>query len=64
MKIDDSKPRLTRQQIADPHADVPHLDKLAEAGAVDLRDNVVVESLGNGYATARPVDQSKVHGKQ
>ncbi len=54
-----SSPLLTRQEIADPHAHEPLLNRLLKAGATDLRSNVVVEDHANGYVTNHPVDPGK-----
>jgi crossover junction endodeoxyribonuclease RusA len=38
-------------------------EKLDAAGAVDLRDNMRMEHLGNGYSRAVPIDPDKRHGQ-
>lgn len=58
-KLDDAKPRLTRQQLADPQATVPHGDRLRRAGVVDLRENHVVEHTDDGYVVFRAVDADR-----
>ena len=58
-KHETAQSRITRQQLADPHAGVSHKARLKESGAVDLRKNQVVTDHGNGYATTRPIDNSK-----
>lgn len=39
-----------------------HQDRLNEAGAVDLRDNMRLEHLPGGYVRAEPIDPTKRHG--
>lgn len=55
----EAAPRTTRQQLADPHVGVPFRKRLEQAGAIDLRNNKVVEDHGNGYVTVRPADPTK-----
>lgn len=38
-------------------------ERLDAAGAVDLRDNLRLERLGNGYVRAEPIDPTKRHGQ-
>lgn len=37
-------------------------DMLVETSAVDLRDNITAEDLGNGYIRIDPIDDSKRYG--
>lgn len=39
-----------------------HQERLDAAGAVDLRDNLRIERIGNGYVRAEPIDPTKRHG--
>ena len=50
---------LPRQKLANPHMDTPLEERLRKAGAIDLRDNLRIEPLGNGYSRIVPVDPSK-----
>lgn len=62
-KLRDAAPRVTRQQLVDPQAHVPHAERLARARAVDLRDNHVIEHTAEGYAVVRPVDPNRRFGE-
>lgn len=54
-----------RREWAKHQADNPktYQERLDEAGAVDLRDNLRLEHLGNGYVRAEPIDPTKRHGQ-
>lgn len=58
-KLNDTAPRLTRQQLADPQAGTPYMTRLERSGAVDLRDNKVIEHRNDGYVVIRPIDPQK-----
>jgi hypothetical protein len=60
-RLDDGKRRLRRQDLADPDHARPLLERLEEAGAVDLRGNAALKELGGGYATIEPRDSTKCH---
>lgn len=62
-RLNDAAPRVTRQQLADPHAGVPYEERMARAGAVDLRDNARVIDHGDGYVTVEPIDPTKRWGR-
>lgn len=49
------KPELTRERLVNPY-DTPLRQRLIAANAVDLRDNLRIIPLGNGYDRIVPVD--------
>ncbi len=51
---------LTRQNLADPHNDKTHKERLTEAKAIDLTDNHKIEVLNSGYWRISPIDENKV----
>ena len=55
-------PELTRQRLVDPLLDVTYWDRLRRVAATDLRDNLRVEHVGDGYARALPIDPSRRWG--
>ena len=52
--------KLSREYLANPHADVPYIERLIASGAVDLRDNHRTVDLGNGYVEVVPIDKTKL----
>ncbi len=60
-RLNDTEPRVRRQDLADPDHATPLLARLEQAGAVDLRDNAVLKRLGGGYALIEPLDPTKRH---
>ena len=59
-KLIDSTARVTRAELADPHAGKAFLTRLQKhANAIDLRDNHVVVHGADGYVEFRPTDKSK-----
>lgn len=56
LAVEDAK---ARGLVAKPKT---HQERLDAAGAVDLRDNLRLERLGNGYVRAEPIDPTKRHG--
>jgi len=57
----DSPPQrlLTRTDIVNPHARVPYRERLARAGAVDLRRNQKAVVLPSGYVEIVAIDATK-----
>jgi hypothetical protein len=49
-------PQDGRRALANPHLGQRLEARLHRAGAIDLRDNYVRESLGNGYSRIVPID--------
>lgn len=58
-RLNDSAPRVTRHDLADPHRHVTLEERLAQIGAVDLRANIRVVDQGDGYASIQPVDPAR-----
>lgn len=56
LAVQDAK---ARSLVAKPKT---YQERLDAAGAVDLRDNLRLERLGNGYVRAEPIDPTKRHG--
>jgi hypothetical protein len=44
-----------------PGSGTPYAQKLRDARAVDLRDNVTFETLPGGYVRVKPQDPTKRH---
>ncbi len=63
-KLIDSAPRMSHEDLADPHAKAPFEERLRRAGAVDHRDNLVIEDEGGGYVRFRPADPNRCHGSR
>lgn len=49
----------TREYMENPHKDIPYLDRLRNANAVDLTDNLRVIDHGNGFTSFVPIDPNK-----
>ena len=61
VRLDVAAPLVTRESQVPGHG-VPHAEKLRKSGAVDVRDNVVVERTGGGFLRIQPKDAAKRHG--
>ena len=61
-RINSRTPALTRQRLADPRSDLSLKELLSNSRSVDLRDNWVIQDLGNGYARVVPRDRSRRWG--
>ena len=48
-----------RADLTDPHRHRPMRERLADAGAIDLRDNHTAGDLGGGYIELKPIDPLK-----
>jgi len=59
MKICTSNKRITREYLANPFSNMSYHERLVQAGAVDLRDNCIIEDLGNGYCRLIAIDGTK-----
>jgi hypothetical protein len=55
-----SDKRITRESLANPFSNMTYHDRLVQAGAIDLRDNCIIEYLGNGYCRHIAIDESKL----
>jgi hypothetical protein len=60
--ITDTEPFVAREDLARPGGKMPHLERLAKAQAVDLRDNVRLEPESDGYWRVVPLDPTRCHG--
>ena len=49
----------TRDEFLFPWINTPMIERLRASGAVDLRDNHVVNDLGNGYSRIAAIDPNK-----
>lgn len=36
-------------------------ERLLKAGAIDLRDNMTIEDVGDGYVLVEPIDPTKLY---
>lgn len=59
MKICKSNKRITREYLANPFSNLSYHERLVQAGAIDLKDNCIIEDLGNGYCRIVPIDETK-----
>lgn len=50
---------LPREKLTNPFSNVTLEEKLIKSGAIDLKDNYVIEDLGNGYSKITPIDENK-----
>lgn len=54
-----SDQKLSRNKLANPFAETSMMDRLKLNNSVDLRDNHISQSVGNGYERIKPVDNNK-----
>lgn len=50
---------LTRTDIVNPRARIPFSERLAQAGAIDLRDNQRTIVKPSGFVEIVPIDKTK-----
>jgi hypothetical protein len=50
--------RITREFLANPFTE-PYEERLRKSGAIDLKDNYIIEELANGYDCIIPIDENK-----
>lgn len=55
-RVERATPEVTRQRLADRHIDIPYWERIARARSIDLRGNLRVVHLDNGYARAVPLN--------
>jgi hypothetical protein len=53
---------ITREDLADPHRAMPYEERLAQAAAVDLRNNAAIIDHRDGYVSIVPIDPNKRWG--
>jgi hypothetical protein len=58
-RLVDTVPRVTRHDLADGFRHLTLEQRLAEIGAVDLRDNSLLADQGDGYVTVLAIDAAK-----
>ncbi len=51
--------RLSRRYLANPHQKQSFLERLKINNSIDLRNNMVITDLGNGYSEIKPIDSNK-----
>lgn len=49
----------SRKDISNPYRHIPYKELLKKAGAIDLRDNHIIEELPNGRIVIKPIDKTK-----
>lgn len=54
------KKNLSRQDLSNPFRNMSYHERLVKAGIVDIRDNSIVENLGNGYEKMMVIDETKL----
>lgn len=52
--------RITRESLANPFSNLSYHERLVQADAIDLTDNLIIEDLGNGYCKHIPIDKNKL----
>lgn len=50
---------LSRKYLANPHQDKSFIERLKSNKSIDLRENMVIIELGNGYSDIKPLDENK-----
>ncbi|WP_235608369.1 MULTISPECIES: hypothetical protein [Bacillus amyloliquefaciens group] len=50
---------LSRKYLANPHQGKSFIERLKSNKSIDLRDNMVIIDLGNGYSDIKPRDENK-----
>ena len=53
--------QLSRRYLANPHHGISLIDTLKKKNAVDLRSNMIITYLGNGYVEINPIDVNKIY---
>ncbi|PGA32113.1 hypothetical protein [Bacillus wiedmannii] len=51
--------KLSRRHLANPHQKQSFIERLKINNSIDLRDNMVIIDLGNGYSEIKPRDSNK-----
>ena len=51
--------RISRESLANQFSNMSYHERLVQAGALDLRDNCIIEDLGNGYCRMIAIDKTK-----
>lgn len=49
----------SRRDLSTPHSVKNLKERLILSGALDLKNNIVEEVLGDGYVSLKPIDKSK-----
>ncbi|NOU72531.1 hypothetical protein GC098_14025 [Paenibacillus sp. LMG 31458] len=49
----------SRHQLTNPFSSETRHERLIKSGAVDIKDNMIIQDMGNGYATILPIDKNK-----
>jgi hypothetical protein len=50
---------LSRHFLANPFQNIPLSERLKKNHSIDLRDNIAIVDIGNGYSMIKPIDKSK-----
>jgi hypothetical protein len=58
-KICKNNYNLIRENLTNPFSNDTLEERLIKSGAIDLRDNYIIEDLGNGYSRTIPIDENK-----
>lgn len=53
------KNKITRQDLANPFKDISLQEKRKKAKSIDLKDNFLIQDLGNGYNKIIPINKNK-----
>lgn len=51
--------RISREYLSNPFSLKTRNERLKKSGAIDLRDNCLIEDLGNGYCKFSAIDKNK-----
>ncbi|MFZ4452104.1 hypothetical protein [Salibacterium aidingense] len=51
--------KMSRKYLANPQQDKSYRARLFSNKSIDLRDNIVIADLGNGYGDINPKDENK-----
>lgn len=52
--------RISREYLANPFPKETYKSRLIKSNSIDLRDNIILENLGNGYLNIKIIDKGKI----
>ncbi|AXG94071.1 hypothetical protein AGE29_03670 [Clostridium botulinum] len=58
-RIYNKNKNITRQDLANPFRNMSYHERLVHAGIVNIKNNSIVEDLGNGYEKVKIINESK-----
>lgn len=58
--IEISNKRMSREYLANPFPKETYKERLIKSKSIDLRNNSVLEDLGNGYLNIKVINKEKL----